>query len=137
MSLAELPEEAAFRRSYTLYDPDELVGLLHPDLSPYVDELLAEHRAIYEDTTLTDHVNRMCLADARMFLPGLNLAYTDRASMSASTEVRVPFVDVEVMRAAFSVAGSEKVTRREGKVALKRAAMNWLPVRPPISVFTL
>ena len=44
----------------------------------------------------------MCLADARMFLPGLNLAYTDRSSMAASTEVRVPFVDVEVVKAAFA-----------------------------------
>ena len=35
----------------------------------------------------------MCLADARLFLPGLNLAYTDRSSMAASIEVRVPFVD--------------------------------------------
>ena len=34
LSFAELPEEAAFRRSYTLYDPDELVDLLDPDLAP-------------------------------------------------------------------------------------------------------
>ena len=40
-----------------------------------------------------DQVNRMCFTDTRLFLPGLNLAYTDRASMAASTEVRVPWVD--------------------------------------------
>ena len=49
--------------------------------------------SVYEDNRLSDPVNRMCLADTRLFLPGLNLAYTDRASMAASTEVRVPFVD--------------------------------------------
>ena len=50
----------------------------------------------------------MCLADARIFLPGLNLTYTDRASMAASTEVRVPFVDPEVFRAAFSLTGERQ-----------------------------
>ncbi len=69
--------------------------------------MLAEHAAVYEDNALTDHVNRMCLADSRLFLPGLNLAYTDRASMAASTEVRVPFVDVDVVRAAFRFPGPE------------------------------
>ena len=50
----------------------------------------------------------MCLADARLFLPGLNLAYTDRASMAASIEVRVPFVDPVVAAAAFSLAGTPR-----------------------------
>jgi asparagine synthase (glutamine-hydrolysing) len=126
-TFANLSEETAFRRSYTMYDADELAGLLNPDLEPYVGKLVAEHSDIYHDTTLDDHVNRMCLADARMFLPGLNLAYTDRSSMAASTEVRVPFVDPVVVQAAFSIPGTEKVHRRQGKVALKKAAEAWLP----------
>ena len=32
LTFAELPEEPRFRRSYTLYDPDDLAGLLSPDL---------------------------------------------------------------------------------------------------------
>jgi asparagine synthase (glutamine-hydrolysing) len=47
--------------------------------------------------------------------------------MAASTEVRVPFVDPVVVRAAFSIPGTEKVHRRQGKVALKKAAEAWLP----------
>ncbi|MEV0290026.1 MULTISPECIES: asparagine synthase (glutamine-hydrolyzing) [unclassified Kribbella] len=127
LTFADLPEEAAFRRSYTMYDADELACLLSPDLEPYVGKLISEHSDIYHDTTLDDHVNRMCLADARMFLPGLNLAYTDRSSMAASTEVRTPFVDPIVARAAFSIPGREKIHRRQGKLALKKAAEAWLP----------
>ncbi|MEV6199566.1 asparagine synthase (glutamine-hydrolyzing) [Streptomyces sp. NPDC051771] len=127
LSFAELPEETAFRRSYTLYDRAELLDLVDPDLAGTVDDVLAEHADVYRDNDLDDFVNRMCLGDARMFLPGLNLAYTDRSSMAASTEVRVPFVDVEVVRAAFAVPGSRKIVGRRGKAVLKEAASSVLP----------
>lgn len=126
-TFAELPEEAAFRRSYSLYSPAELAALLSPGLQRDIDDVVEQHLQVYEDNLLSDRVNRMCLADTRLFLPGLNLAYTDRASMAASTEVRVPFVDPEVFRAAFSVAGKDKVSGRRGKITLKRAAQAWLP----------
>lgn len=126
-TFAELPEEAAFRRSYSLYDPEELTGLVGADFAVAVDGVVRDHAELYFDNRLDDHVNRMCLMDARHFLPGLNLAYTDRASMAASTEVRVPFVDPLVFAAAFSVAGRRKVGARTGKVALKEAAKAWLP----------
>jgi asparagine synthase (glutamine-hydrolysing) len=126
-TFAELPEEAAFRRSYSLYGPAELAALLSPELRHDVDEVIDQHLRVYEDNPLPDRVNRMCLADTRLFLPGLNLAYTDRASMAASTEVRVPFVDPMVFRAAFSQAGKQKISGKNGKVSLKHAAEAWLP----------
>ena len=127
LTFAELAEEPRFRRSYTLYDPPDLADLISPDLAGHVDEIVREHSEIYHDNSLHDQVNRMCLADSRMFLPGLNLAYTDRASMAASMEVRVPFVDPVVAAAAFSVDGGAKIRGRQGKLALKRAAESWLP----------
>jgi asparagine synthase (glutamine-hydrolysing) len=127
LTFAELPEEPRFRRSYTLYDPDELAALVSPDLAGHVDRVIEQHSDVYRDNSLRDEVNRMCLADARLFLPGLNLAYTDRASMAASVEVRVPFVDPVVAQAAFSIGGRDKIRGRQGKVALKRAAESWLP----------
>jgi asparagine synthase (glutamine-hydrolysing) len=127
LTFAELPEEPRFRRSYTLYDPDDLTALVSPDLAGHVDQVLKEHSEIYQDNSLQDEVNRMCLADTRLFLSGLNLAYTDRSSMAASVEVRVPFVDPVVAAAAFSFGGRDKIGHRQGKLALKRAAENWLP----------
>src|SRR5262249_8078987 len=84
LTFAELPEEPRFRRSYTLYDQAGLSELVSPDLAVHIGEVFNEHAQVYNDNSLADEVNRMCLADARMFLPGLNLAYTDRASMAAS-----------------------------------------------------
>ncbi len=127
LTFAELPEQEAFRRSYTLYDPDELADLVDPALSAAVDGVLASHKAVYEDNELPDAVSRMCLADTRMFMQGLNLTYTDRASMAASTEVRVPFVDPLVFEAAFSLPGKEKIRGRVQKAALKDVARHWIP----------
>lgn len=127
LSFAELSEESAFRRSYSLYDPEELVALLDPDLAPLVNDVVDAHHALYADGQMADHVNRMCLTDSRLFLPGLNLAYTDRSSMSASTEVRVPFVDLHVFRAAFSFPGNQKIKGRTQKVPLREAADGWIP----------
>jgi len=127
LTFADLPEEPRFRRSYTLYDPDDLAGLLSPDLRDQVDRVIDGHREIYLDNDLHDEVNRMCLADTRLFLPGLNLSYSDRSSMAASVEVRVPFVDPVVARAAFAIPGRDKIRNRQGKLALKQAAEAWLP----------
>ncbi|MFH9075509.1 asparagine synthase (glutamine-hydrolyzing) [Streptomyces alboflavus] len=130
LSFADLPEETAFRRSYTMYDQEELLALVDPDLAGTVQDVLTEHADVYEDNDLddpADFVNRMCLGDARMFLPGLNLTYTDRSSMAASTEVRVPYVDVEVVKAAFAVPGDQKIVGRQGKAVLKEAATSILP----------
>jgi asparagine synthase (glutamine-hydrolysing) len=127
MTFADLPEEERFRRSYTLYDPDELTALVGPDLAGQVGDVIDEHAAIYNDNALDDEINRMCLADTRLFMAGLNLTYTDRASMAASVEVRVPFVDPVVARAAFAIAGKNKIRGRMAKAALKDAAAGWLP----------
>jgi asparagine synthase (glutamine-hydrolysing) len=127
MTFAELPEEARFRRSYTLYDPESLTALVGPELAGHVTDVIDEHAAIYNDNALDDEVNRMCLADARLFMAGLNLTYTDRASMAASVEVRVPFVDRVVAEAAFTIAGRDKIRGKVSKAALKDAAESWLP----------
>jgi asparagine synthase (glutamine-hydrolysing) len=127
MTFAELPEEARFRRSYTLYDPAGLTALVGPDMAGHVGAVIEEHAAIYNDNALDDEVNRMCLADTRLFMAGLNLTYTDRASMAASVEVRVPFVDKAVAEAAFAIPGEDKIRGRVSKAALKDAASKWLP----------
>jgi asparagine synthase (glutamine-hydrolysing) len=127
VAFANLPEEAAFRRSYAHYGTSELRDLLDPELWPLIDQLVDEHAAVYADGPADDPVNRMCFTDSQMFLPSLNLAYTDRASMAASTEVRVPFVDKEVAAAAFAIPGRRKIVGTERKAVLKEAAEAWLP----------
>jgi asparagine synthase (glutamine-hydrolysing) len=130
LTFADLPEEAAFRRSYTHCGVPEFQALLNPDLYGAVDHLIDQHAEIYNQYRTAnggDQVNSMCYTDVRHFLPGLNLAYTDRASMAASTEVRVPYVDREVAAAAFAISGRRKIAGWDTKAVLKRAAEPYLP----------
>lgn len=136
VNFASLPEEAAFRRSYTHYGRDEFQSLLSPELFGHVDTLFAEHAAVYNSTGFDDPVNRMCMTDVQMFMVGLNQTYTDRASMAASTEVRVPYIDLEVAKAAFTFSAEQKIEGRdikapwkppERKAILKHAAERVLP----------
>jgi asparagine synthase (glutamine-hydrolysing) len=127
LDFSDESEEAAFRRSYTHYAPAELARLVGPELAPAIDELVEEHARIYWEGPSDDQVNRMCQTDLRLFLPGLNLAYTDRVSMAASVEVRVPFVDRDVVAAALAIPGTAKIRGRRTKAVLKDAARPLLP----------
>ena len=88
--------------------------------------VIDRHHAAYSAYRGNDLINRMCLTDVQLFLPSLNLAYTDRATMAASTEVRVPFVDKEVFAAAFAIPGAKKIVGRERKAILKEASLEWI-----------
>ena len=85
-------------------------------------------------------LDRMCFSDVQWFMTSLNLAYTDRASMAASTEVRVPFIDKSVVEAAFRIDSRLKIHRGTAKYILKKVAERWLPrdvVYRPKSSFTV
>ncbi len=127
VGFASQDEAASFHGSYSLFGDGELRELVGPELRASVDELVAEHTAVYWSGPADDHVNRMTYTDTQMFLVGLNLTYTDRSSMAASTEVRVPYVDVDVAKAAFAIPGDRKIVGRRGKVPLKEAAGGWVP----------
>jgi asparagine synthase (glutamine-hydrolysing) len=127
LDFAHLPEEASFRRSYTFFGEDDLPAMLRPDLHALARDLFADHAALYAEAAGEDRVNRLCHTDMRLFMTALNLAYTDRASMAAGTEVRVPFIDREVAAAAYAIPGDRKIVGRERKAALKLAALKVLP----------
>jgi asparagine synthase (glutamine-hydrolysing) len=60
-------------------------------------------------------------------MSGLNLTYSDRASMAASVEVRVPFIDKKVVEFGMSIPGKYKYKNQESKYILKKAAEGFLP----------
>jgi asparagine synthase (glutamine-hydrolysing) len=69
----------------------------------------------------------MTYVDLKLYLPGLNLAYMDKASMAASVEVRVPFLDEILVRLASRIPGEGKVSGTKTKIALRQAVQGKVP----------
>lgn len=65
--------------------------------------------------------------DARMNLSDDLLLYTDKISMYHSLEVRVPFLDIELMQFAESVRSNLKTTINKNKILHKKFAEKYLP----------
>ena len=127
LSFAELPTEEAYMKSYSYYNETELKQLFKKDISESYRRLRDQHSAIFNKHYTNDTINQMCFTDIQMFMTGLNLTYTDRASMAASVEVRVPFIDKEVITLAMQIDGSLKFKKRQSKYILKKVAGKYLP----------
>lgn len=127
LSLTGIPIEDAYLRSYSYYDREQLSSLLRHQLDPEIEGMYREHRELFYQAQGLDAINRMCYTDIRMFMEGLNLTYTDRASMATSVEVRVPFIDRTVVEFAMGLAGRYKIRGSSTKYLLKKAAAAYLP----------
>ncbi|NNN21392.1 MAG: asparagine synthase (glutamine-hydrolyzing), partial [Acidimicrobiales bacterium] len=65
--------------------------------------------------------------DLNVYLPGLGLSYVDRASMEAGIEVRVPLVDLELLKYSLALPDSVLIRRGTTKWIAKQAALAVLP----------
>ena len=88
---------------------------------------LAAHQKYFDKVADEDFVNQMLYVDLKTFLPCLNLTYTDKTSMAASMEVRVPLLDHELVEMAARIPARLKIKGLTRKYVLKRAAEKWLP----------
>lgn len=127
MSFATMPLNQAYMRSYSYYDTNQLKDLLNNKYWPGVEAINKEHEEIFNSKFKKDSINSICNTDINMFMLGLNLTYSDRASMAASVEVRVPFIDRLVISKAMEIPGNLKIKNGESKYILKKAAEKWLP----------
>jgi asparagine synthase (glutamine-hydrolysing) len=120
---AELDFEDRYLGYRTYYTPAELAGLVGSGATGVLDR----HRAILASTAGRDPLTRMTHLDLKTFLPNLNLAYTDVASMASSVEVRVPLLDHRVVEYVMGLPPDMKIRGRTQKYVLKRLAERYLP----------
>lgn len=75
----------------------------------------------------TSKLERMLALEQRFFLTDHNLTYTDKMSMAVGVEVRVPFLDLELVDFAARLPEKYKQNGKEGKWILKKAMEPYLP----------
>lgn len=85
------------------------------------------HKILNEqDSHLTD-LDKLLYLELKTFLPDHNLNYTDKMSMAAGVEARVPFLDNDVVDFAGKLPSEYKIKNGETKYLLKKVAEKYLP----------
>jgi asparagine synthase (glutamine-hydrolysing) len=87
----------------------------------------ATHRAYFARAADAAPLNRLLYVDLKTFLPCLNLMTTDKTSMAANLEVRVPFLNREMIEMAARMPPRLKLHGLKRKYVLKRALEGVLP----------
>jgi asparagine synthase (glutamine-hydrolysing) len=105
----------------------------HDLLSPDARIQLQRHNA-FEDVTrlvyrsgLSGGLERIFYLCTKLYLQECVLTKVDRASMAHSLEVRVPFLDPDLVTHAFSLRSDYKMRGRQTKLILREALKNDLP----------
>lgn len=102
----------------------------------YTDEMRAsvrgqdaysEHRRYFARVRDAAPLNQLLYVDLKTFLPCLNLTTTDKTSMAANLEVRVPFLNHELVELAARMPPNLKLRGLKRKYILKRVAERFLP----------
>ena len=82
---------------------------------------------VLADVEGRDLLDQALYLDTRMFLPDGILICNDKMSMAASLELRVPFLDLELMRFVERIPGRLRLRPRAGKRLHRRAMRRLLP----------
>jgi len=124
----------------TYYDAPELEELLGGDPEGAVDPYIGVRplREAWKRRDTDQTIDRMTYVDLKYYLPGLGLAYMDKASMAASVEVRVPLLDQQVVDVVASLPDRHKVQGLRTKLVLREAMRGRIPneiIRRPKAPF--
>ncbi|MCC3356385.1 asparagine synthase (glutamine-hydrolyzing) [Bacillus sp. REN16] len=84
-------------------------------------------KKVYDKVKGKDDVSKMQYLDLKLWLPGDILLKADKMSMAHSIELRVPFLDKEVMSMASHIPTNLRVNDIDTKYALRAASKKVLP----------
>ena len=131
LSNAHLPPGERFVANNAAYNftPAWKARVYSEDLKTAMRDVVAESRHLsYFQRVKDGHLlDRMQYTFIKTFLTELNLTYTDKLSMAVSAEVRVPFLDNEVVDFAASLRPSLRLHGFTGKYILRRAMEGVIP----------
>ncbi|SDZ10416.1 asparagine synthase (glutamine-hydrolysing) [Proteiniborus ethanoligenes] len=84
-------------------------------------------KEVYDKVKDQDDVTKMQYIDMNLWMPGDILLKADKMSLAHSIELRVPFLDKEVMSLASQIPTRYRVNEKNSKYALRIAAKETLP----------
>lgn len=127
---AGLEGDARLVNYFRWADEGDLAGLYTAEFRAALGDEAAEEPLLAFLQPLPAGVSRLeriLALEQRFFLADHNLIYTDKMSMAAGVEVRVPFLDLDLVDFAARIPARLKQRGREGKWVLKKAMEPYLP----------
>jgi asparagine synthase (glutamine-hydrolysing) len=130
---ARLNPVERFVRNCTYLDHAQKAALYTSDFAAAVsgENPAARHHAAFASVRDADFLHQMLYLDTKIFMTSLNLTYNDKMSMASSVEVRVPFLDRELVEfVAWNVPPELKLKGRvkpTTKYILREAMRDILP----------
>lgn len=114
---------------HTYFSPEAKQALYTPAFKQTLDQAheYSYYQQLFESLHGTATLNKYLLMDMRTHLPDLILNYTDKLGMAASAEVRVPFLDDELVAFANRLPVDMKLHGTNGKYLFRRAMRGILP----------
>jgi asparagine synthase (glutamine-hydrolysing) len=115
------------RRWMGSFTPDEVAGLLAPDVLDAARETPDPMLGHLSSRSLKEPLNQVLYLDMKLYLENDILAKVDRASMMASLEARVPLLNVDFVEHVARLPLSLKLRRFDQKFIFKRALRGLVP----------
>ncbi|HEX9924082.1 MAG TPA: asparagine synthase (glutamine-hydrolyzing), partial [Anaerolineae bacterium] len=122
-----VPLQVRHQRWLGSFVDEEKSHLLQEWFRPVLRDTYAQAYAHAAQSDAQTPLNRILYNDMKMYLEGDILHKVDRASMAASLEVRVPFLNREVVDFATSLPLELKLRGRTSKFLLKKSVEHVLP----------
>ncbi len=129
LRIAGQSEEDQYASLRSYFSADDLSVLFSPGFRALLSEAspTRQFQQLFSECLGEESLNRLLYLDARTFLPDLNLAYSDKLSMACSIEVRVPFLDNELVDFLLAVPPGLKIHGATQKYLLRQAMNGILP----------
>jgi asparagine synthase (glutamine-hydrolysing) len=118
-----------FLAIYTIFTPEEKSKLFIPEIKEKIkNNNLNRIGELYKQTSnLKDTLSKLLFIDTRLSLSDNLLLFGDKMSMAHSLEMRVPFLDIELVQFIESLPSTMKLKGLTHKFIHKKAVTKWLP----------
>jgi asparagine synthase (glutamine-hydrolysing) len=126
---AALPFRERYLGYGTYFTNAEKAALYTPELAAQIGaaDPYERHYHYYQKVQDEHWINQMLYLDLKLFLPCLNLTYSDKTSMASGLEMRVPYLDHELVELAARIPAGLKLHGTTQKYILKSALAKLLP----------
>lgn len=128
-TLSTLPIKDPARRyaSWLLFFTPEMQEQLLQESNNGYDPVWAYPKYYNAPNGKADHLNRLMFTDLKTLLADAYMEKTDKATMAASLEARLPILDPRLVELAFQIPGCYKVHGKDLKWIFKKAVAPLIP----------